>query len=549
MIYISAQPDELYFIWQLKVMAHNFIEVGVPPSSIQILLAYDKMKGLSEEALLFIKQAQVSGITVFSYPDERKSSNYASSIRPNILKQHFKKYKYLSNELLFYHDCDIVFREKIDTLKLDSNTWYVSDAQSYLSSKYIKEFSENVFEAMCEIVNINPAEVITNDNNAGGAQYILSDIEYGFWEKIEEDSEKLFSYLEQVNAKLKAKNGRRIQAWCADMWAILWNGIKLKKNVQISKELDFCWPSQNLKEWENVKILHNAGVTIELSHNLFCKLLYRHYSPFFDNLNHIDKDKCTIKYVEQINKYLQTIKKSNLLDVTFIYVTRIDSTDRTQNLDLTVRYILKKFLTNIIVLEADDIPKINSSLFSKEVKYHFFEDKRTFLHKTTYYNRGIRLSKTPFICLMSTDVIPSNMSIEGVIQKLRKCEINFGIPHNGVVKNIKRDKLQNFLRSLDYEDLSNVSKSTEHLFNNSFGKAFFLNKNQYLKYGLENEKILLALDGEERVRRLKILGEAVYRAGENLWHIDHYTNMVKSKQEQEAYLMSADEFIKTCYKD
>ena len=38
MIFVTAQPDVPYFHWQIMVYIHNFIEHGVPPNQIHVLL-------------------------------------------------------------------------------------------------------------------------------------------------------------------------------------------------------------------------------------------------------------------------------------------------------------------------------------------------------------------------------------------------------------------------------------------------------------------------------------------------------------------------------
>jgi len=40
MIYLSAQPDSLYFAWQVEVMLENFIEKGIDQNKIHIVVGY-----------------------------------------------------------------------------------------------------------------------------------------------------------------------------------------------------------------------------------------------------------------------------------------------------------------------------------------------------------------------------------------------------------------------------------------------------------------------------------------------------------------------------
>jgi len=46
MIFLSAQPDDPYFIWQLEVQLHNFGSFGIQAEDIYILVGYDPVKGI-----------------------------------------------------------------------------------------------------------------------------------------------------------------------------------------------------------------------------------------------------------------------------------------------------------------------------------------------------------------------------------------------------------------------------------------------------------------------------------------------------------------------
>lgn len=100
------------------------------------------------------------------------------------------------------------------------------------------------------------------------------------------------------------------------MWALYWGLLKAGKKVKIHKELDFCWPKNELKRWDETKILHNAGVRPE-DKLAFCKGHFTQTDPFFRALDKVPKHLCSIKYIEQIKKYEQQIirealKKFNL---------------------------------------------------------------------------------------------------------------------------------------------------------------------------------------------------------------------------------------------
>ena len=37
-LFVSAQPDVPYFIWQIKLYVNNFIEKGIDPNQIHVVL-------------------------------------------------------------------------------------------------------------------------------------------------------------------------------------------------------------------------------------------------------------------------------------------------------------------------------------------------------------------------------------------------------------------------------------------------------------------------------------------------------------------------------
>jgi hypothetical protein len=38
-LFVTAQPDVPYFIWQIKLYVHNFIEKGIEPNQIHVILS------------------------------------------------------------------------------------------------------------------------------------------------------------------------------------------------------------------------------------------------------------------------------------------------------------------------------------------------------------------------------------------------------------------------------------------------------------------------------------------------------------------------------
>jgi hypothetical protein len=125
MKFISAQPDQYYFLWQLQLQLFNFRQLGIPSEDIHVLIAYPAVQGPSREFRNFTENHSYG--CFFYYPDQRTRNNYPSSIRPHLLATHFRKYPDLENDCIFFHDSDILLKRMPDWEHLlADNTWYTS---------------------------------------------------------------------------------------------------------------------------------------------------------------------------------------------------------------------------------------------------------------------------------------------------------------------------------------------------------------------------------------------------------------------------------------
>ena len=239
--YICVQPRLLYYAWQVEVLINNFIKHGINPNNIDILVAWnpdDLTTSVQENVDAWNKLAShYNSVRFFFYQDTREQPiHYISSVRPNILKQHFKAHPELESEAIFYHDCDIVFTKTPNWNQfLNDTVWYLSNTNSYINYDYIKSKEHNIYEKMCEIIGINPIIPKLMNSNSGGAQYLIKNINADYWEKVEKDCEQLFYQITQLNNQIKSNNPEyhELQIWCADMWAVLWNGWLLGHETKV----------------------------------------------------------------------------------------------------------------------------------------------------------------------------------------------------------------------------------------------------------------------------------------------------------------------------
>lgn len=306
--FICAQPAIKYYAWQVEVMLNNFRKNGINLNDVDIVCS--KPDGIVPEE--WSKLADNYAARFFFYDDLRVDKGYISSIRPNILKQHFIKYPSLENEAILYHDCDIVFTKPIDWIYqyVNGDEWYGSDTRWYIGHDYIISKGEDVLDAMCEIAGVDKQMIKDNELNSIGAQYLMKNVNAKYWDDVERLSEKLFVDITNLNNQKKQlePSYHELQIWCADMWAVLWEGWKRGYKTNCEDDLQFGWATSGTDDWEKYNIFHNAGVT-DSNSGRFYKAEYMNEFPYNKQLE-INKDSASWYYWNEIN---ETAKISCLL--------------------------------------------------------------------------------------------------------------------------------------------------------------------------------------------------------------------------------------------
>lgn len=274
-ILITCQPDDQYFLWQNHVYIESCLEQGFDEEQIHILLY--KPNGRPHNKNWQILKECYPKLNIFLYEDKGIQNYlkiYIPILRPHILWQHFKAFPELQDKTIIYTDCDILWTPNLDIKKFyNDDVSYVSDASSYLNYSYFenkkkqildskKEESEgkDFLEELCNIIGIPKQILIDNNNNTGGVQYILKNIDANFWKKVESDTIGIRMYLLAVNKKFYQNENAGIQSWCSDLWGVQWNLWMREQEVKVVPELTFAWSSDHISKLSSVGILHNAGI-------------------------------------------------------------------------------------------------------------------------------------------------------------------------------------------------------------------------------------------------------------------------------------------------
>ena len=339
MIFITAQPDTPYFHWQVSLYLYQFNKHNILDYCYAVF-GYE-----NDEPSNYVKNIMMSNKNIVAYKDTRndRTKKYSPSIRPHILAKFFKDRPELGKNV-FYHDSDI-FLVKLPKfeLMLNDDIGYLSDTISYIGYDYLKECGNRykqkhkvseleLLNNMCRIIGIEPKLVEQNQDNSGGAQYLLKNIDYRFWEECEPLSIELYEYFCDYEKKYPIDN--HVQKWCAGMWAELWNYWKRDGKTKIHKELDFSWATGTVDEYNRLNIFHLAGITNDNNSDKFHKGKYTNELVFDaylkDNtiFDHISKNNATYKYCDVIKEYIMEThipvkKKKNNTNLVILFFMSI----------------------------------------------------------------------------------------------------------------------------------------------------------------------------------------------------------------------------------
>lgn len=332
------------------------------------------------------------------------------------------------------------------------------------------------------------------------------------------------------------------------MW---WLALKRGETVKNHSELDFMWAYSSIKDGISNKILHYTGSIANSETKFFRKSNYGCCSPFLDDFSLIEKKSASKILVDEIKKYNHSQLKNriDLTDVSFLIPIRVDSNDRIENLKIVVNYIQSVFSTTIIILEADNLQKIDPSTLSG-ITYHFVEDNNPIFHRTKYINHLIYLADTPIISVYDADVILPDKQITSSVDKLRANLSNVVYPYDGTFISIDRLMKTIFSKHLDVGFLEHNKAKQCIATRRSFGGCVLLNKKSYLEAGGENENLTSwGSDGIERKKRMEKLGYKVIRVPGNLFHLPHLRSENSRYVSQKQYKKLMDEYFKICKMD
>ena len=219
----------------------------------------------------------------------------------------------------------------------------------------------------------------------------------------------------------------------------------------------------------------------------------------------------------------------DISDVTFIIPVRIESSDRSRNLTLSVGYLLNNTNAEIIIMESDEeqrVPKIIEDLvksntsFSKRIKYLFDSTKEKLFHRTRLLNVMLLESKTPIVVNYDCDILLPLSSYE---QAARMCREGFDLIYpfsfgDGAQARVllNSSDVTDFTKSYDLKTLKSFPWRAE------YGFCQFFKRQSYLSGFMENENFMAyGPEDSERANRWVTLGFKVGRVDNLVYHLEH----------------------------
>lgn len=293
MRYMLCQPAQLRFQWELETVLTNILSLD---GKADIVCLFGRVDDEDSNGVVEYLSNRYPTVEMHLYNDARSEKMYHPTIRPYLWHLYLSEDPIREQDIYFQIDSDIIFRELPDFTKIpyDEKTWYGSDCAGYIDYQYLKtrKLGDEIVDNFASILGVD-RKVIENTEGVG-AQWILVKPTAEYWKKVLEDSDRLYQYLQPLKSN--------IQKWTAEMWAQLYNASYFGIEQKIHAELDFCRPTDDVKMWDMVKILHNAGVLGSADEYLFYKGKYDRKTPFNDDLSYVRRDKAGIKYVDALKE-------------------------------------------------------------------------------------------------------------------------------------------------------------------------------------------------------------------------------------------------------
>jgi hypothetical protein len=325
--FICAQPDDTYYTWQVHMWLESLKEIGQIHNAI--VLVYTPQKRLFNDKWDQITKLYPEAEFNFYKDEQGDLSNligiYIPVLRPWLLWKYWSDRPEMSEHAVFYCDSDILWTDKFNIDEyIQDDVCYLSDTNSYINAQYfdskvhqvlpekLEEYkARDVLSEIGSVIGISRQLAEDNNENSGGAQYLLKNVDVSFWSKVMNDCILIRTYLQKINREFFKDENAGYQSWCADMWSVLWNLWVKDQETKVIPEMGFAWGPDPLTKLETHPIYHNAGIVATEQGGYPCFYKGKYHSgtnpmtdPHLDVVLNNEKSMkhCTGYYAKKLNE-------------------------------------------------------------------------------------------------------------------------------------------------------------------------------------------------------------------------------------------------------
>jgi len=330
---ITVQPLDLLFNWTLRVQLTNFRKYGLTENYRAIIwVSKDKIKDGKPIEWEKLEEDFPEVEFIYYWDHENflriiQNFGYIPLLRPYCLRKYFREHPELSKDAIFYIDADVVLTKPLEiNYLIDDDINYMSQAGSYTNADYfdskikdvlpekIESYKQlDVLDKTARHVGISREICVANNENTGAAQYLLKNLNEQYWSEVMDACMLINVFLRGINQKYFSSTNKGFQAWCADIWAVVWTLWKRGDKTLCPKELDFAWATDPISKWNEVSIYHDAGAV--KNSKLFNKrdedYVNNICTPFDKELD-VDPNFCSYNYVQAIKEANPNKKKESV---------------------------------------------------------------------------------------------------------------------------------------------------------------------------------------------------------------------------------------------
>lgn len=240
---------------------------------------------------------------------------------------------------------------------------------------------------------------------------------------------------------------------------------------------------------------------------------------------------------------------NKLKDVTFVIPTRIDSPERSRNLDVLIDFIIRYFDSTILVMESDNRQRYFVRNDNRRIHYFYEEDSCSIFQHTRCMNLLYPKVDTPIIAGWDVDALAPPKQIIDTVEQVRCGNAVMGIAYDGNMYHTTSELARVYRERQTIDILTNENDNLRPMYGDlSTGGAFIVDTEKYLQSGGENEYFLgWGLEDFERVKRMEILfPQPVYFAKGGLYHLWHPRGINSWYANRQYEINGKKEFLKIC---